>query len=340
MHAVAALTLVTAAASAQTTAGASADATLTMSVAAGPALPLGSAAERWAALLREADPRLSARVRPGAVLAHRDPAREFLALRDGAADLAVGSALQWSLQVPALAVFALPWIAPQDGDLVALVSDARIREALAARLAGAGVVLVALGPLGYREIATSSRPVRSPQDLKGLRLRAAPSPLLHDLLLALGAVPQAMSFREAQAALASGALDGQEGSPSSLAMSRGAPAGHRPAYLTDWGAVADAMVFAVRKPAWDAWSEEQRVRVREAAQRTITETDALARDAAAIAALGRNGVALVRITPAGHAAFREAAAQVDARWRDAVGRELVEQAEAIVARRRAAPDKR
>jgi TRAP-type C4-dicarboxylate transport system substrate-binding protein len=81
--------------------------------------------------------------------------------------------------------------------------------------------------------------------------------------------------------------------------------------------------------------------VREAAQRAIAETDALARDAAAIAALGRNGVALVRITPAGHAAFREAAAQVDARWREAVGRELVERAEAIVTQRRtAAPEKR
>ena len=305
---------------------------LRLSVATGTALPLGHAAERWAALLGEGALRLPVKLRPGAAVAHRDPARELLALKEGAADLAVGSALQWSMQLPSLAVFSLPWIAPQDDELVALTSDESIEGVLAERMAASGVVLVAVAPLGYREIATVSHAIRAPDDLKGLRLRASSLPLLHDLLLALGALPQGMSFRDAQAAFAAGTLDGQESSPSALATSKAGANRHR--YLTDWGGVADAMLFAVRKPVWDAWTEAQREQVRAAAEAAIGDSDALARDAAAVAQLQRNGVSVVRITPAGHAAFRAAAANVDARWREAVGADVVALAERIVARQR------
>ena len=219
---------------------------LKVSVAVGPALPLGKAAERWAALLTEsANQRFAAKLHPGASLADRDPARELAALQSGAADLAVGSALQWSLQVPPLAVFCLPWIAPEHRTLDALAASTALRDALVARLDARGVVLVALAPLGWRELATLSRGIRTPADLKGLRVRAPPSPLVHDLLLALGALPQTMPFTQAQAAFASGMLDGQEGPPSALAAARAAMGGVR--HLTHWGAIADVMVFAVSR---------------------------------------------------------------------------------------------
>ena len=117
------------------------------------------------------------------------------------------------------------------------------RDRLATR--SQGVVLVALAPLGHREVATTTRAIRGPADVKGLRLRTSPSPMLPDVLLALGAFPQAMPFAEAQAAFAKGALDGQEGSPTALAAARAVASGQR--HLTQWGAIGDAMVFAVRK---------------------------------------------------------------------------------------------
>lgn len=301
-----------------------------VSVAGGPALPLGRAAERWTVLLTEgSEGRLVAKLHPGASLAGRDPAREFLALKDGNADLAVGSALRWSLQVPALGVFGLPWIAPENRELEALVASESLRDALAVKLDAAGVVLVALAPLGHREIATTSRPIRAPEDVQGLRLRAAPLPLLHDMLLALGAKPQAMSFTEAQAAFAKGELDGQEGRPSSLATARAHASGQR--HLTDWGAIADSMVFAVRKALWASWDEAQREAARRTARQAIAETAAIAREEAAVKELAQNGIAVIRITPAGHAVFRAAVKDVSARWREAIGGEIVALAERVVA---------
>ncbi len=302
---------------------------LRMSVTTGPALPLGSAAQRWAALLADADPRLLAKLHPGGSLAGRDPARELLALQEGGADLAVGSALWWSTQVPALAVFGLPWIAPTPRELEALVTNQPLVDALAGKLDAAGVVLVALAPLGHRQIATTARSVRAPEDLDGLRVRAAPMPLVHDTLLSLGVRPQAMSFSEAQAAFAKGALDGQEGPPSSLEAARAHASGQR--HLTEWGALADAMLFAVHKPLWTSWDETQRETARRTARQAIAETAALAREEAAVNALARNGISVLRLTPAGHAVFRAAAKDVVARWREAIGADVVTLAERALA---------
>lgn len=299
---------------------------LKVSVAVGPVLPLGHAAERWTQLLNESGhARLAAKLHPGGALFERDAARELAALKDGRVDAAVGSTLPWSLSIPALGVFSLPWLAPDARALGALTASAALREMLASRLEAQGVVLVALAPLGHREVATVGRAIRSPGDVQGLRLRASPSPLLHDALSALGALPQAMPFTQAQAALSSGALDGQEGPPSALAAARVAVGGQR--HLTLWGAIGEAMLFAVRKSLWEQWSEAERESVRRAAHQAIAETDAPAREDAAVRKLAQNGIAVVRITSAGHDAFRSGVREASARWRNAIGDDVVSLAE-------------
>ena len=306
---------------------------LKLSVAAGPALTLGKAAERWSQLLVETgDARLGAKLYPGASLAGRDPAREIGALKEAAADLAVGSALQWSLQVAALGVVGLPWIAPDNDALAALVANERLRAALAQKLEQQELMLVAIAPLGHRELATTSRAIRAPADLAGLRVRASPLPIVHELFLALGALPQAMGFAQAQAALASGGLDGVEGLPTALAAARTAVGGQR--HLVLWGATADAMVFAVRKPLWDTLSPAQHAMLRKTAVQAIADSDSAGRREAALRKLSQNGIAVVRITAAGHEAFRSAAADMRARWRGAIGDDVVSIAEEAVAQRR------
>src|SRR5437016_1394973 len=107
---------------------------LKLSTAVGPAYPLGRAGERWAELMNDAVAgAFQVRQYPGAVLALRDALRELGALRDGDADLAVGSALAWSAQLPAFAVYGLPWLAPETEQQEALASDAAVRDLVAAK---------------------------------------------------------------------------------------------------------------------------------------------------------------------------------------------------------------
>ena len=308
---------------------------LKLSVAVAPAFPLGAAAKSWAeAMGAAASGRIEAKLHPGAALSQRDAGREYFALRDGAADLAVGSALAWSAQLPALAIYALPWIAPEPADLSVLASSPEVAGELMKRAVADGVVLLAMAPLGHRSLATVERVVRSPADLAGLRLRVTGGPLVVETLAALGARPEAMSFIQAQDALAAGRLDGQDGMATSFVAARFPETGYR--QLLRWGAFGDAMVFAVRRPVWNAWSSAQRKTALDTARAIASSATAAAREEAAEAALVAQGMGEVRLTRAGHAAFAAAAASVRAARGQAIGADLVAAAERAVAEAREA----
>ena len=64
--------------------------------------------------------------------------------------------------------------------------------------------------LGYRHFMTKDKEVRTPEDLKGLRIRTAPAPIWQESVRALGATPVALNFDEMYTALQQGAIDGAE----------------------------------------------------------------------------------------------------------------------------------
>ena len=190
---------------------------LRLSTALAPSFPLGRAGERWAQLVNEkAGGAFEVRQYPGATLASRDPGREFGALKSGLAELAVGSALAWSAQFAPLGVYAIPWLTGSAREQEALAADAPLRESVFAQMATAGVIGLAVAPLGEHVLATTRAPVETPADLHGLRVRVLPLRSLIDVYLALGALPQSMNFAQAQAALAAGTLDGQDAMPTTL----------------------------------------------------------------------------------------------------------------------------
>ncbi len=303
---------------------------LKLSTAQGPAYPQGKAGEIWATLVRErSGGRLAVTHFPGATLSSRDPAREFGALRDRTFELAVGSTVVWSAQVPQLNVLALPWLVPGAPELEALI-EGDVGKRLSAVLEAAGVVPVAWAANGFIELA-SRMAVHKPADLAGLQVRAQPSPLIEETLAALRARPSAMSVADARAALESGQLDGQETSVAAYSASRlyAGPLLH----LQLWHAHADALVFAVNRSVWDSWNETDRQLVREAAAEASQQALAMAQrlaDDGALAKLGAQGAVVTRLTPAGRDAFREAARAVYDRWTPIIGAELVEAAEAEI----------
>jgi len=301
-----------------------------LSAAVGPAFALGKAGARWAKLIAEqSGGSVAVQFHPGAALASRDPAREFVALRDGATDLAVGSTLFWSGQVVELNAIGLPWLAPEDKDLAKLTSEA-ITERLAAAMERAGVVPLAFAVLGHRELATTGKVPRSPEDMAGIKVRLAATPFLTDFFVSLGAAPRAMTLADAQAALRAGTLDAQEGSLAAIAAAQLDTLGVRQLML--WGAVAECAVFAANKAAWDGWTVEQRAVARDAALEAARGLPALARaeNDAALIELRKRGMTVTRLTATGRAAFAAAARGTYDKWAAVAGPELVRAAEAAV----------
>jgi len=301
-----------------------------LSVAVGPAFALGKAGERWVKLIGEkSGGRVAAALHPGATLAQRDPGREFLALRDGAADLAVGSSLHWSAQVKELGVVGLPWLAPEPRQLDAL-AQGDVAAALAAAVERAGAVPLAFAPLGHRELATWTRAVHTPADAAGLKVRIAAVPMLNDLYAGLAAQAVAVAFAGAQSAFASGALDAQEGPVALFASTRLYALGAK--HVTVWNGVGEIAVFAVNRAVWDGWSAAERDAVRDAARDAARELPELVRQEAATATaeLRARGMTVATLTAAGRAAFATAARPVYEKWAAAAGEEITRLAETAV----------
>ena len=73
-----------------------------------------------------------------------------------------------------------------------------------------GIRVILITDLGFRHITNSKRPITSPADLKGLKIRTQSNPLHLEGFKAFGASPTPMAFAELFTALQQGVVDGQE----------------------------------------------------------------------------------------------------------------------------------
>lgn len=299
------------------------------------AFPLGRGAEEWARLVKErTEGRINVKWYPGSSLVGGETTREFTALRQGTIDFNVSSVINWAPHVKQLNVFLLPFLVPDDAAFDALIGGAVGKE-LFGIVEKQGVVPLAWGENGAREISNSKREIRKPEDLKGLKFRVVGSPIFNDIYTALGANPTQMTFADAQPALQSGAVDGQE-NPISLFV--GAKMGAlNQKYLTRWNYVNDPLVFAVSAKTWESWSPADREIVRQAAidaaKAEIADTrKGLSKtDDALVKQVIAGGTQVTVLTPAEQQAFAAATRSVIEKWSEAIGPDLVKKAQAEVA---------
>lgn len=73
-----------------------------------------------------------------------------------------------------------------------------------------GIKLLAFFENGVRHLTNSIRPVKAPEDMKGLKIRVMEQPVYIEMMKALGANPTPMAFGELFTALQQGTVDGQE----------------------------------------------------------------------------------------------------------------------------------
>ncbi|ETD70600.1 C4-dicarboxylate ABC transporter [Pelistega indica] len=290
--------------------------------------PWGQATEIWSNLVSErTQGRIKFKIYPGTSLVQGDQTREFPAIRQGIIDVAVGSTINWSPQIKELNLFSMPFLMP-DYAAVDALTQGEVGKKIFERIEKAGVIPLAWGENGYRQVSNSKQAIRKPEDLKGLKLRVVGSPLFMDTFTALGANPVQMSWADAQPALASKAVDGQE---NPLAIYNGSKlynVGQK--YLTLWNYVNDPLVFVVNKEVWNSWSKEDREIVRQAAIDAGKQEIAIARkgispgDDGLIKDIQGQGVEVVSLTAEEYQAFVKATQPVFAKWKDRIGADLID----------------
>src|SRR5215472_16125861 len=101
---------------------------------------------------------------------------EFALLQQGATDFAIGSTINWSPQVKELNLFSLPFMFPSYTALDA-VEAGDPGKRLFKLIEQKGVIPIAWGENGYRELTNSKHPIRRPEDLHGLNIRVVGIPI-------------------------------------------------------------------------------------------------------------------------------------------------------------------
>ena len=309
-----------------------------MSLVLGTAFPWGQGGQLWADKVRErTNGRINIKLYPGTSLVQGDQTREFSAIRQGVIDMAVGSTINWSPQVKALNLFSLPFLFPDFAAVDAVTQGAPGQEIFKI-LDKAGVQPLAWGENGYREIRNSKHAITQPADLKGLKLRVVGSPLFMDTFTALGANPTQMSWADAQPAMASKAVDGQENPLSVFQAAKLQSVGQK--HVTLWGYMNDPLIFVVNKDVWASWTPEDREIVRQAAIDAGREEIAIARKGLVEAGkplvkeLEALGVTVTDLNAEQRKAFADATKAVYTKWKPQIGTNLVDMAEKAIAARK------
>lgn len=281
-----------------------------LSLVLGPPTPWGQSGQIWADLVKErTQGRINIKLYPGVSLIQGDQTREFSAIRQGIIDMAVGSTINWSPQVKQLNLFSMPFLMP-DYKAVDALTQGEVGKEIFAAIDKAGVLPLAWSENGYRELTNSKRAIRSPTDLKGMKIRVVGSPLFADMFTALGANPTQMSWADAQPALASGAVDGQENPLFMFPLLKLHNLGQK--FITTWGYMADPLVFVVNKDVWSSWTPADQAIVRQAAIDAGKQGVAIARkglveaDKPLLKEIAGFGVTVTQLSPAERDAFVKA----------------------------------
>ncbi|MGP3789017.1 DctP family TRAP transporter solute-binding subunit [Pseudomonas sp. B392_1p] len=290
------------------------------------AFPWGQAATKWAELVKErSEGRITLRVYDNAQLVAGDQTKEFSAMRSGLIDMAVGSTINWSPQVPELNLFSLPFLMADNADIDA-ITQGEAGQMVFKAIEKRGVVPLAWGENGFRELSNSKQPIRTPNDLKGMKIRVVGSPLFQDTFSTLGANPTQMSWADAKPALTTGAVDGQENPLSVFDVSRIDQVDQK--YLTLWHYMADPLIFAVSPNVWKGFSAEDQALLKQAAydagQWEIESSRAA--EAQRLASIRSRGVEVTELSADERQAFIDATAPLYQKWEKRIGVELLKAA--------------
>src|SRR3954464_11841786 len=176
--------------------------------------PKGKGAERFKQLAEERTKgRVKVEVYPNSSL-FKD-GEEMEALQLGSVQILAPSVAKFGpLGVREFEVFDLPYMFDSFDDLHK-VTEGPVGKALFDKLEAKGITGLAYWDNGFK-VMSANKPIRTPADYKGLKMRIQSSKVLGDQIKALGAIPQVMAFSEVYQALQTGVVDGTENPPSNF----------------------------------------------------------------------------------------------------------------------------
>ena len=176
--------------------------------------PKGQAAERFKELAdKYTNGQVKVEVYPNSQL-YKDK-EEVEALQLGAVQMLAPSLAKFGpLGAKEFEVYDFPCLFPNTEGLHK-VTQGPIGKSLLEKLESKGIIGLAYWDNGFK-IFSANRPLKKPEDFRGVKMRIQSSKVLDAQMRALGAIPQVMAFSEVYQALQTGVVDGTENPPSNM----------------------------------------------------------------------------------------------------------------------------
>ncbi|WP_394149582.1 TRAP transporter substrate-binding protein [Vibrio maritimus] len=159
---------------------------------------------------------LRIRIYPNGQLGTQRESMELL--QNGALDIAKSNASEMESFEPAYGAFNIPYIF-RDRDHYYRVMQGEVGEKILDASHDKGFVGLTYYDAGARSFYTQ-KPINTPADLKGMKIRVQPSPTAVEMIKLMGGSPTPLSYGELYTALQQGVVDGAENNPTALTTAR------------------------------------------------------------------------------------------------------------------------
>ncbi len=296
--------------------------TIKFSHVVAPDTPKGKAAEKFKELA-EAKTNGAVKVEVFANSTLYKDKEEMEALQMGAVQMLAPSLAKFGpLGVKEFEVFDIPYIF--DGyDALHKVTQGEVGAGLLSKLEAKGVKGLAYWDNGFK-VMSANKPLKSPEDFKGVKMRIQSSKVLDAQMRALGANPQVMAFSEVYQALQTGVVDGTENPPSNLYTQK---MHEVQKYVTDsqHGYLGYAVI--ANKAFWDGLPAETRTQLEEALKESTDYANQIAKEEneKALQAVKDSGKSeIITLSDDEKKALKEALKSVQADSAGRVGQELLD----------------
>ena len=251
-------------------------------------------------------------VYPNGELAGGNQVKELTMLQDGSIDFTYHSNLLYSNLDQSFAAISMPWLFTDYSQVDAALSGPAGSQLLKAA-EDHGIVGLAYGENGFRQLTNGRLAVHSPDDLHGLKIRIPDVELYNSIYKEMGAIPVAMNFGEVIGAIKQEQIDGQENPIDIIVSSKLYEVQN---HITVWNYSYDALILGMNKEDWDGLPGTAQAIIKQAASEASKEQVRLSRDAARtqLSLLRDKGMTITELTPDQVKAFRATTAPVYAEW--------------------------
>ncbi len=245
-------------------------------------------------------------------------------LQIGSVELVVSSTGPLGNFVPETLVLDLPFLF-KDYAAARSILDGEIGQELLDKVSENNLVALAWTENGFRHVTNSSRPINTPADLEGLKIRTMENPVHMEIFRAAGASPIPMAFPEVFAALQQNVIDGQE---TPIPVITASKFWEVQSNLTLTGHGYSPAIILASPSLWDGLSDEEKGWFREAAKVAVEATRAKVEsdEANGVELLRKNGMNVVENVD--KAAFQKAVAPVYDTFKAKYGDEMLKRIQA------------